>query len=149
MEKGNKIIKDNNMYYTQTHEWVKKIAENKWQIGITDHAQHHLKDIYAIDLPKVGTDLKQFEPWGQIESEKGASELCSPISGKVVKINKDNLGEIYDEEEPNPDTIRLGGDLNKINQEPYATWLIEIEGEADPEILKKLLNAEEYEKHLN
>lgn len=144
MSKGEEILEDR--LYTETHEWIKKIDEKTWQIGITDYAQFQLKDIYAVDLPKEGEELKQFQAWGQIESEKGASELCIPISGKITKVNKDNLGEIYDTGEPNPKTTRYGGELFNINKKPYETWLIEIESTGDKSELDKLINHEAYKK---
>ena len=59
--------------YTETDEWIKKIGKNRFEVGITDYAQDNLKDIYAVELPKIGENLGQFQAWGQIESEKGAS----------------------------------------------------------------------------
>lgn len=143
MEDGKLVLNDR--LYTKTDEWVKKVGENRYQIGITDYAQHELKDIYAIDLPKVGEKVKQFQSWGNIESEKGSNELCSPISGNIVATNQDNFGEIYDTEEPTPTTTRYGGDLFNINKKPYETWFVEVEVN-DLGQLEKLITAEEYKK---
>ena len=133
--------------YTETHEWVKKIGENRFQVGITDYAEDNLKDIYAVELPKTGESLEQFQAWGQIESEKGASELISPISGKVVAVNEEGLGDVFDTGETAKTTI-YGGDLFNINKEPYETWLIEIETD-DEEQLKSLINPEDYKEKIN
>jgi glycine cleavage system H protein len=130
--------------YTETHEWAKKIGEGRFQVGITDYAQDNLKDIYAVELPKVGEKLDQFQAWGQIESEKGASELISPLSGEVAAINKDGLGDVFDTGET-AKTYVYGGDLFNINKTPYETWLIELaavdEAQAD-----SLLKPDEYRK---
>jgi glycine cleavage system H protein len=133
--------------YTETHEWVKKVGKNRFQVGITDYAQDNLKDIYAVELPKIGENLKQFRAWGQIESEKGASELISPISGKVVAVNEDGLGDVFDTGETAKTTI-YGGDLFNINKKPYETWLIEIETN-DEDQLKRLINSEDYKETIN
>ena len=133
--------------YTETHEWVKKVGENKFQVGITDYAQDSLKDIYAVELPKIGENLEQFQAWGQIESEKGASELISPISGKVVAVNEDGLGDVFDTGETAKTTI-YGGDLFNINKKPYETWLIEVETD-DEDQLKRLINSKEYKEKIN
>jgi len=146
MGKGELVLEDR--VYTETDEWVRKVGEKKYQIGITDYAQHQLKDIYAIDLPKIGTYLKQFQAWGAIESEKGANELVSPISGKVTSMNQDNFGDISGTEEPSPTVLRYGGDLFNINKKPYETWLIEIEAD-DENQLEKLLKPEDYKKKIN
>lgn len=143
MEKGKLVLDDR--FYTDTHEWVKKVGDNRFQVGITDYAQYKLKDIYIVDLPKVGEELEQSVAWGTIESDKGMDELCSPITGKVVATNYENLGDVEDTEEPNPRTERYCGDFFNINKKPYETWLIEIEINGKGQ-LEKLLDAEGYKK---
>ena len=132
--------------YTETHEWAKKIGNSRFHVGITDYAQDNLKDIYAVELPKVGEKLEQFQAWGQIESEKGASELVSPISGEVVAINKDGLGDVFDTGET-AKTYVYGGDLFNINKKPYETWLIEMETGDDAQ-LEKLLKPDVYKEKI-
>jgi glycine cleavage system H protein len=116
--------------YTETHEWAKKIGDGRFWVGITDYAQDNLKD--------------QFQAWGQIESEKGASELDSPLSGKVAAINTEGLGDVFDTGET-AKTYVYGGDLFNINKKPYETWLIELET-GDETQVEKLLKPEEYKK---
>jgi glycine cleavage system H protein len=130
--------------YTETHEWAKKIGDGKFWVGITDYAQDNLKDIYAVELPKVGETLGQFQAWGQIESEKGASELVSPLSGKVVAINTEGLGDVFDTGET-AKTYVYGGDLFNINKKPYETWLIELET-GDKAQVDNLLKPDEYKR---
>jgi glycine cleavage system H protein len=132
--------------YTETHEWVKKIGNNRFHVGITDYAQDNLKDIYAVELPKVGEKLEQFQAWGQIESEKGASELVSPLSGEVMAINKDGLGDVFDTGET-AKTYVYGGDLFNINKRPYETWLIEMET-GDEAQLNDLLKPDGYKEKI-
>jgi glycine cleavage system H protein len=134
-------------FYTETHEWAKKIGDERFWVGITDYAQDNLKDIYAVELPKVGETLEQFQAWGQIESEKGASELDSPLSGKVVAINTGGIGEVFDTGET-AKTYIYGGDLFNINKKPYETWLIELET-GDETQTEKLLKPEEYKKTIS
>lgn len=144
MEKGKLVLEDR--LYTKTHEWVKKVGENKYQIGITDYAQYELKDISAVELLKIGKEVKQFQEWGIITSNKGAIELCSPISGKVIATNQDNFGELSDErDEPSPTTIGYWGEFFNINKKPYETWLMEVETD-DESQLGNLLNHEGYKK---
>ena len=133
--------------YTETHEWVKKVGENRFHVGITDYAQDNLKDIYAVELPKIGESVEQFKAWGQIESEKGASELISPISGKVVAVNEEGLGDVFDTGETAKTSI-YGGDLFNINKTPYETWLIEIETD-DESQLNRLVNPKDYEEKIS
>jgi glycine cleavage system H protein len=132
--------------YTETHEWARKIGENRFHVGITDYAQDNLKDIYAVELPKVGEILEQFQAWGQIESEKGASELASPLGGEVVAINTDGLGDVFDTGET-AKTYVYGGDLFNINKRPYETWLIELETKDEAQV-DNLLKPDDYRKKI-
>ena len=77
--------------YSKDHEWVS--TENDIAtVGITNHAQESLGDIVFIELPKVGKIVKAGEQVGVVESVKAASELYSPISGKIIQVN-DNLSK--------------------------------------------------------
>ena len=118
----------NDLKYTDTHEWI-KIHGNNAIVGITDYAQSELTDIVFVELPEIGKELKKGEELCVVESVKSVSELYSPITGKVSKINK----KIEDE----PETI---------NESPYEDgWLIELEIKDKSEI-GSLLDAESYKK---
>jgi glycine cleavage system H protein len=96
--------------YTKDHEWAKKSGK-AIVVGVTHHAQEALGDVVYVELPKLGTEVKAGERFGTIESTKAVSDLFSPISGKVVKVNDD-----------------LSSNPQKVNQEPYGGgWIIEIE----------------------
>ena len=74
--------------YSKDHEWVfckDKIAT----IGITNYAQESLGDIVFIELPETGKSIKMGEQVGVVESVKVASELYSPVSGKIIEINNE------------------------------------------------------------
>ena len=75
------------MYFTKEHEWV-KVKEGIAAVGISEHAAHELGDITFVELPKIGKTVKQFEVLGSIESVKAASDIFSPVSGKVIKVNE-------------------------------------------------------------
>ncbi len=75
------------LYYTKEHEWV-KIEGNSGTIGITDYAQHSLGDVTFVELPKINNEVKQFQGLATIESVKAASDIFSPMSGKVTEVNK-------------------------------------------------------------
>lgn len=111
--------------YSKTHEWVKQEG-NRAKIGITDYAQHSLGAIVYVDLPPVNTVLSRGDEFGAIESVKAASELFIPVSGKVVAVN----------------TV-LEDHPELINENPYGTWIIEVEL-AHPEEVKSLLSATAY-----
>ncbi|WP_126428496.1 glycine cleavage system protein GcvH [Brevibacillus marinus] len=113
--------------YSEEHEWV-RVEGNKAYIGITSFAQSELGDIVFVELPEVGAQIKQDEPFGSVESVKTVSELYAPLSGTVVEVN----GELEDSPE-------------LVNSSPYDKgWMIVVEV-ADPSELDKLLDADAYE----
>jgi len=115
-----------NLKYTMEHEWV-KVEGGKGVIGITQFAQEQLGDVVFVELPEVGTELTQGNPFGVVESVKTVSDLYAPVSGKVVAVNK-NL-----ENQP-----------ELVNAEPFEQgWIIEIEL-SDPKELDTLLDAKKY-----
>jgi glycine cleavage system H protein len=78
-----------NLKYSDTDEWV-RVEGDEAVIGITDYAQDQLGDIVYIELPwESGSTVKQNEKFGDIESVKATSELISPVSGEVVKVNEE------------------------------------------------------------
>jgi glycine cleavage system H protein len=112
--------------YTQSHEWVRTDG-NVVTIGITDHAQKELTDIVFVELPDVGRTLNAGEACAVVESVKTASDIYSPVSGKVIEINKDVVG--------NPALA---------NNDPYEKgWLFKVKF-SDPTEVNALMTAEDY-----
>ena len=75
-----------NLLYTKDHEWA-KIEGGNATIGITDYAQHALGDITFVDVPKVGSAVKQSKWCATVESVKAASDVYAPLTGEVIKSN--------------------------------------------------------------
>ena len=76
-----------NCKFLSTHEWVKLEDDGTATVGISDHAQDQLGDIVFIELPEIGAELNQGDEAALVESVKAASEIYSPLSGKVIKVN--------------------------------------------------------------
>ena len=115
-----------NLKYTMEHEWA-RVEGTRVVVGVTEHAQEALGDVVFVDLPKVGATVTAGKQFGAIESTKAVSDLFSPLSGKVVKVN-DALRD-------NPQTI---------NSDPYgAGWIIELEP-SDSKELAGLMDASAY-----
>ena len=74
-------------FFTKEHEWV-KISGTTATVGISNHAAHELGDVTFVELPPVGKTVKQFETLAAIESVKAASDIYSPVSGKVIAVNE-------------------------------------------------------------
>jgi glycine cleavage system H protein len=116
--------------YTKDHEWARPTGKTV-VVGVTFHAQEQLGDVVFVELPKVGAAVTQGKQFGVIESTKAVSELFSPLTGKVVKVN-DALTKA-------PETV---------NKDPYAAgWIVEIEP-SDPKQVESLLDAAAYESAL-
>ena len=111
--------------YSEDHEWV-KVEDGVALVGISDYAQHELGDITYADLPEEEDEAVAGEEFGALESVKASSELLSPVSGKIVACN----AELEDAPE-------------KINEDPYGTWIIKVEM-SDPAEVDALMDAEAY-----
>jgi glycine cleavage system H protein len=114
------------LLYSPTHEWV-KVEGNTVTIGITDFAQREMGELTYVELPDVGEYVDAGQPFCVIESIKASEEICSPVSGTVVKVNESLLD--------NPEIV---------NKDPYGDgWLIVLEM-SSPDELKGLLSAQAY-----
>ena len=74
------------LYYTKEFEWI-KIEGDKVRVGITDYAQRQLREIVYAELPSSGSEIKQNDPYGTVESIKAVSDLVAPISGTIEEVN--------------------------------------------------------------
>ena len=77
--------------YTKDHEWVRQEGEFA-VVGITDYAQSQLGDVVYVELPETGRTVEQGEEAAVVESAKAASEVYAPVSGEIVEINGELLG---------------------------------------------------------
>ncbi|MBN2036105.1 MAG: glycine cleavage system protein GcvH [Chitinispirillaceae bacterium] len=113
--------------YSKTHEWV--IVEGSTAtVGITAHAQEALGDITFVEQPRIGAQVKAGAPCGVIESVKAASDLYSPLSGRIESVNSD-----------------LESAPEKINSDPYGEgWIFKVSGVMDTET-SDLLDAGAYD----
>jgi glycine cleavage system H protein len=95
------------LYYSKDFEWI-KIEGAKVRMGITDYAQKQLREIVYAELPEAGTEVKQNEPYGTVESVKAVSDLVAAVSGTVEEVNA--------EVQSKPEIL---------NEDPYVKgWLI-------------------------
>jgi len=76
-----------NLLYSKSHEWI-SVADGVATVGITDHAQHELTDVVFVELPAMGRQLKAHEACAVVESVKTASDIYTPVSGKVIETNR-------------------------------------------------------------
>ncbi|MBX9245134.1 glycine cleavage system protein GcvH [Actinotalea ferrariae] len=110
------------LQYTAEHEWV--TTGDPATIGITANAAEALGDVVYLELPEVGSQVTAGSVCGEIESTKSVSEIYSPVTGTVVEVNEDAVG-----------------DPSLVNSDPYGQgWLLRVEVVATG----PLLSAQEY-----
>jgi glycine cleavage system H protein len=101
------------------------------EIGISEHAQSALGDLVFVEVPEVGRAVKAGEACAVVESVKAASDVYSPVSGKVIAGN-----------------AALATQPELLNQDPYgAGWLFRVQTNA-PLDEASLLSAADYAKFL-
>jgi glycine cleavage system H protein len=121
---------DKNCYYTDQHEWARVEGEIA-TVGISDHAQELLGELTFVELPEVGMKVSAGDEIGSVESSKSASDIYSPVAGKVIEIN-DALSD-------KPELVNLNA---------YSDgWICKIEI-TDNSCVEKLMNADAYGKML-
>jgi glycine cleavage system H protein len=121
--------------YTKSHEWVRAAhggaPDGAVEIGITDHAQSALGDLVFVEVPQAGRAVNAGEASAVVESVKAASDVYSPVSGKVIASNG-----------------ALATQPELLNQDPYGSgWLFRVQTNA-PIDAAALMNAAEYAKYL-
>lgn len=118
------------LLYTKQHEWA-RVEGDIATIGITDYAQMMLGEIIFVELPTVGTEVRSDSEIAVVESAKAASDIFSPVTGKVTAVNS-----------------ALESEPELINKDCYnAGWICKIEI-ADDTSLEALLNAEQYKQYV-
>ena len=116
--------------YTDKHEWI-EMEGKVGTVGISHYAQDALGDVVYAQLPDVGQDVTQKEECGALESVKAASELYSPVTGKVVEKN------VAVEDKP-----------GLINMSCYEKgWLFKVEL-SNPQQVDELMDEDQYQQFL-
>ena len=77
----------NNYKFLYSHEWAKLEDDGIVTVGISDYAQDQLGDIVFVELPELNSEFNQEDEAAVVESVKAASEIYSPVGGKVVEVN--------------------------------------------------------------
>lgn len=95
--------------FTEDHEWL-RLEDGVATVGLTQYAQEALGDIVYVELPAVGQTLEAGGEVAVVESVKAASEIYAPVSGEVIEVN-----------------AQLVGDPGLINRDPMGEgWLCRV-----------------------
>jgi len=87
-----------------------------------------MSDIVYVDFPKIGASIKSGEIVGTVESVKSAEDFYSPVTGKVVEVNK---------------TLEKAPE--EINKSPYDAWIVKLKI-SNPAEVNNLMKKDAYEK---
>jgi len=118
------------LFYTEEHEWA-KVDGNTATIGITHYAQELLGEITFVELPAVGKKAEQKDELAVVESSKAASDVYSPVTGTVTKVNSD-----------------LESTPEQINEDCYnAGWICTMKI-TDISTIDNLMDSKKYEEYL-
>lgn len=114
--------------YAKSHEWIRVDADGSATVGISEFAQDALGDVVFVELPQVGATANAGQEVAVVESVKAASDIYSPVSGRITAVN---------------DALKDKPEL--LNSSPLdAGWLFRIEMSNAAE-LDALLDASAYD----
>ena len=113
--------------FLRSHEWARVDDNGRVTIGISEHAQGQLGDLVYVELPNVGDHVDQNGSCAVVESVKAASDIYSPVAGKIVAVNQ-----------------ALADKPETINEDAYGEgWIFAVEPE-DLSQLEELLTPDDY-----
>ncbi|KAI4098470.1 MAG: hypothetical protein L6R37_006488 [Teloschistes peruensis] len=122
----------NEKKFTKDHEWI-EFNDEKTQgtIGITQFAASALGDVVYVELPTIDLSVSAGDSIGAVESVKSASDIMTPVTGKIVATNE-----------------TLESKPSLINQGPEGEgWIARIEvGEEGKVEIGGLMGADEYKE---
>jgi len=108
------------LLYDKEHNWA-QIEGNVATIGMTDFGQSLAGEIVYAEVPRVGREIKQGDPFMSLESGKWVGRVKAIVTGKITKANED-----------------IEFDSTIINQEPYkGGWFATVQMAGEPAGLLK------------
>ena len=113
--------------FLKSHEWARVEDDGSVTVGISDHAQGLLGDLVYVELPAVGDSVDAGTACAVVESVKAASDVYSPVSGKVLKVNE-----------------ALADKPETINEDAYGEGWIFVVKPSAPAELDELLTPDDY-----
>ena len=90
--------------------WEEKTSEGHTRIGLNDLTRGEIGQVTFAEFPEKMTELSAGDPMLSFEGAKAVTEIHSPMSGKVAKVNSDLI--------EHPEL------LNEDNRDK--TWIVEL-----------------------
>ena len=118
------------LLYSIDHLWV-RVEEDRATVGMAEAALSDMGEILLVELPEVGTQIREGERCAVVESAKAITDVPAPLSGRVAAVNQSL--------EKRPLTI---------NKDPFGEgWLMVLH--IDPATLPgRLMDVRRYQAHL-
>ncbi len=117
--------------FLKSHEWARMEDDGTVTVGISEHAQGQLGDLVYVELPSVGDSVDAGNACAVVESVKAASDVYSPVSGSIIKVN-DALAD-------KPETI---------NEDAFGDgWIFRVKP-SNPAEMDELLTPDDYAEQI-
>jgi glycine cleavage system H protein len=113
------------LLYDKEHNWA-RIDGNVATIGLSDFGQDLAGEIVYAEVPRVGRDITQGDPFMSLESGKWVGRIKAIVTGKIIEANEE-----------------IEWESTLINEDPYGDgWFAKVELSGDPEGLMKPSDSE-------
>jgi len=121
------------VYYHNGHAWAKLEGGNRVRVGLDDFTQQVMGDIEDIEIPSIGSQLKQGEvAWKLRQGNRKLSQLA-PLGGTVVELNE-----------------KVIKDPSLANASPYEKgWILKIQPKAFSEEMPELMDSFQFQVHFD
>ena len=74
--------------YSRYHTWVRFLPDGGAQVGVTQYLVDTQKKPVFINLCDEGDAVRAGEWLGDVEFFKGVTDILSPVSGTVARVNE-------------------------------------------------------------
>jgi glycine cleavage system H protein len=113
------------LLFDKDHNWT-RIEGNMATIGMTDFGQDLAGEIVYAEVPRVGREISQGDPFMSLESGKWVGRIKAIVSGKIVEANEE-----------------IEWESTVINEAPYeGGWFAKVELSGEPQGLLKAADPE-------
>ena len=98
------------LHYHRGHVWARVVGPDTAAVGIDDFGRRLLGTAEGVELPKVGSYIRQGGKGAHVDVDGRGADLISPVDGEVVAVNPE-----------------LEADPELLSSDPYGRgWLFKI-----------------------
>ena len=81
------------LHYHRGHVWARVIGPDTAAVGLDDFGRRLLGTAHGVELPKVGSYIRQGGKGAHVALEGRGADLISPVDGEVVAVNPELANE--------------------------------------------------------